>query len=149
MAFSHGSNDAQKTMGVISLALDAGGVIPEPIVRLWVILIAASAISLGTAAGGWRIIRTMGQRVVKLDPVHGFAAETTAATIILGASQFGIPVSTTHVISTAIMGVGSSDRFSAVRWGVAGDIVIAWILTLPASGLMAWFAWEVLHRVLA
>ena len=148
MAFSHGSNDAQKTMGVMTLALVAAGIIPEPVVPLWIILIAASAISLGTAAGGWRIIRTMGQKVVKLDPVHGFAAETTAATIILGASQFGIPVSTTHVISTAIMGVGSSDRFSAVRWGVAGDIVIAWILTLPASGAMAWLAWEVLSRVL-
>ena len=148
MAFSHGSNDAQKTMGVMTLALVAAGIIPEPIVPLWIILLAASAISLGTAAGGWRIIRTMGQKVVKLDPVHGFAAETTAATIILGASTLGIPVSTTHVISTAIMGVGSSDRFSAVRWGVAGDIVIAWILTLPASGAMAWLAWEVLHRVL-
>jgi inorganic phosphate transporter, PiT family len=148
MAFSHGSNDAQKTMGVMTLALVAAGIIPEPVVPLWIILIAASAISLGTAAGGWRIIRTMGQKVVKLDPVHGFAAETTAATIILGASQFGIPVSTTHVISSAIMGVGSSDRFSAVRWGVAGDIVIAWILTLPASGAMAWLAWEILSRVL-
>jgi PiT family inorganic phosphate transporter len=148
MAFSHGSNDAQKTMGVMTLALVAAGIIPEPIVPLWIILLAASAISLGTAAGGWRIIRTMGQKVVKLDPVHGFAAETTAATIILGASSLGIPVSTTHVIATAIMGVGSSDRFSAVRWGVAGDIVIAWILTLPASGAMAWLAWEVLSRVL-
>jgi inorganic phosphate transporter, PiT family len=148
MAFSHGSNDAQKTMGVITLALVAGGVIPEPIVPLWVILVAASAISLGTAAGGWRIIRTMGQRVVKLDPVHGFAAETTAATIIIGASHFGMPVSTTHVISSAIIGVGSSDRFSAVRWGVAGNIVVAWVLTIPASGAVAWLAWEVLSRIL-
>jgi PiT family inorganic phosphate transporter len=148
MAFSHGSNDAQKTMGVMTLALVSAGIIPEPVVPLWIILAAGTAISLGTAAGGWRIIRTMGQRIVKLDPVHGFAAETTAATIILGASQFGIPVSTTHVISTAIMGVGSSDRFSAVRWGVAGDIVIAWVLTLPASGAVAWLAWEVLHRIL-
>jgi inorganic phosphate transporter, PiT family len=148
MAFSHGSNDAQKTMGVMTLALVSAGIIPEPVVPLWIILAAGTAISLGTAAGGWRIIRTMGQRVVKLDPVHGFAAETTAATIILGASQFGIPVSTTHVISSAIMGVGSSDRFSAVRWGVAGDIVIAWVLTLPASGGVAWLAWEVLHRIL-
>jgi PiT family inorganic phosphate transporter len=113
-----------------------------------VIILAASAISFGTAAGGWRIIRTMGQRVVKLDPVHGFAAETTAATIILGASHFGMPVSTTHVISSAIMGVGASDRFSAVRWGVAGNIVIAWILTLPASGLVAAVAFAILHRVL-
>jgi PiT family inorganic phosphate transporter len=149
MAFSHGSNDAQKTMGIMTLALIAGGVLPHDAkIPLWVILLAASAISLGTAAGGWRIIKTMGQRVVKLDPVHGFAAETTAATIILGASHFGMPVSTTHVISSAIMGVGSSDRFSAVRWGVAGNIIIAWILTIPASGAMAWLAWEVLSRVL-
>ena len=148
MAFSHGSNDAQKTMGIITLALVAGGVLAEPTVPLWVILMAATAISLGTAAGGWRIIKTMGQRVVKLDPVHGFAAETTAASIILGASHFGMPVSTTHVISSAIMGVGSSDRFSAVRWGVAGNIVIAWVLTIPASGAVAWLSWELLSRVL-
>ncbi len=148
MAFSHGSNDAQKTMGIITLALVAGGVLAEPTVPLWVILIAASAISLGTAAGGWRIIKTMGQKVVKLDPVHGFAAETTAATIIFGASHFGMPVSTTHVISSAIIGVGSSDRFSAVRWGVAGNILIAWVLTIPASGTVAWIAWEILSRVL-
>jgi inorganic phosphate transporter, PiT family len=148
MALSHGSNDAQKTMGIITLALVAGGLLPDPTVPLWVILLAATAISLGTAAGGWRIIRTMGQRVVKLDPVHGFAAETTAATIIITASHFGMPVSTTHVISSAIMGVGASDRFSAVRWGVAGNIIVAWILTIPASGLVAWLAWEVLSRVL-
>jgi inorganic phosphate transporter, PiT family len=148
MAFSHGSNDAQKTMGIVTLALLAGGIIPEPIVPLWVILLAATAMSLGTAAGGWRIIRTMGQRVVKLDPVHGFAAETTAATIILGASHFGMPVSTTHVISSAIIGVGASDRFSAVRWGVAGNIVTAWVLTIPASAAVAWLSWEILSRVL-
>jgi PiT family inorganic phosphate transporter len=148
MAFSHGSNDAQKTMGIITLALVAGGVLATPDVPLWVIIAAASAISLGTAVGGWRIIKTMGQRVVKLDPVHGFAAETTAASIILAASHFGMPVSTTHVISTAIMGVGSSDRFSAVRWGVAGNIVIAWILTIPASATVAWLSWEVLSRIL-
>ncbi len=149
MAFSHGSNDAQKTMGIMTLALIAGGVLPpDSKIPLWVILLAASAMSLGTAAGGWRIIRTMGQRVVKLDPVHGFAAETTAATIILTASHFGMPVSTTHVISSAIMGVGSSDRLSAVRWGVAGNIVTAWVLTIPASGFVAWLAWELLSRVL-
>jgi inorganic phosphate transporter, PiT family len=148
MAFAHGSNDAQKTMGIMTLALVSAGVLAEPVVPLWIIILAASAISLGTAAGGWRIIRTMGQRVVKLDPVHGFAAETTAATIILAASQFGIPVSTTHVIATAIMGVGASDRFSAVRWGVAGDIVTAWILTLPASAGVAWLSWQVLSRLL-
>ncbi len=149
MAFSHGSNDAQKTMGIITLALIGAGLVPQgdPI-PLWVILVAASAISLGTAAGGWRIIKTMGQRVVKLDPVHGFAAETTAATIILTASHFGMPVSTTHVISSAIIGVGTSDRLSAVRWGVAGNIIVAWVLTIPASGAVAWLAWEILSRVL-
>ncbi len=148
MAFSHGSNDAQKTMGIMTLALFTAGVIPTDDVPLWVILLAATAISLGTAAGGWRIIRTMGQRVVKLDPVHGFAAETTAATIIFGASHFGMPVSTTHVISSAIMGVGASDRFSAVRWGVAGNIIVAWILTIPASALVAAVAWVVLDALL-
>ena len=149
MAFSHGSNDAQKTMGIMTLALIGAGVLPHDApIPLWVILLAASAISLGTAFGGWRIIRTMGQRVVKLDPVHGFAAETTAATVILTASHFGMPVSTTHVISSAIMGVGASDRLSAVRWGVAGNIVIAWILTIPASGLAALVAWEILSRAL-
>ena len=149
MAFSHGSNDAQKTMGIITLALIGAGILPkESPIPLWVILLAASAISLGTAAGGWRIMKTMGQRVVKLDPVHGFAAETTAATVILTASHFGIPVSTTHVISSAIIGVGSSDRLSAVRWGVAGNILVAWVLTIPASGAVAWLAWELLSRVL-
>ena len=148
MAFSHGSNDAQKTMGIMTLALFGAGLLPTSDIPLWVIILAASAISFGTAAGGWRIIRTMGQRVVKLDPIHGFAAETTAATIIFGASHFGMPVSTTHVISSAIMGVGASDRFSAVRWGVAGNIVIAWILTLPASAFVAGVAFALLHRVL-
>ena len=148
MAFSHGSNDAQKTMGIMTLALFTAGVIPTDDVPLWVILVSATAISLGTAAGGWRIIRTMGQKVVKLDPVHGFAAETTAASIILGASHFGMPVSTTHVISSAIMGVGSSDRFSAVRWGVAGNIVTAWVLTLPAAGFAAAVAYLVLSLFL-
>jgi PiT family inorganic phosphate transporter len=149
MAFSHGSNDAQKTMGIMTLALVAAGVLPTgSTIPLWVIVLAATAISMGTAAGGWRIIKTMGQRVVKLDPVHGFAAETTAASIILTASQFGMPVSTTHVISSAIIGVGSSDRLSAVRWGVATNIVIAWILTIPASGLAAAVAYVALARFL-
>jgi len=148
MAFGHGSNDAQKTMGIMTLALVAAGILPTPDVPVWVILLAATAISLGTAAGGWRIIRTMGQRVVKLDPVHGFAAETTAASVILTASHFGVPVSTTHVISSAIMGVGSSDRFSAVRWGIAGDIVVAWVLTIPASGLVAGVTYAVLRLFL-
>jgi PiT family inorganic phosphate transporter len=149
MAFSHGSNDAQKTMGIMTLALIAAGILPaDSTIPLWVIVLAATAISFGTAAGGWRIINTMGQRVVKLDPVHGIAAETTAATIILTASHFGMPVSTTHVISSAIIGVGASDRLSAVRWGVAGNIVIAWILTLPASALMAGLAYVVISPFL-
>src|SRR4029079_375205 len=148
MAFSHGSNDAQKTMGVMTLALVSAGIIPEFKVPLWVIILAAGAISLGTAAGGWRIIRTMGSKVVKLDPVHGFAAETTAASIIFGASTLGMPVSTTHVISSAILGVGSSDRFRAVHWGVARRIGIAWLLTLPASGLVAALAYLLLRPIL-
>jgi PiT family inorganic phosphate transporter len=148
MAFSHGSNDAQKTMGVMTLALVSAGIIPEFKVPLWVIILAAGAISLGTAAGGWRIIRTMGTKVVKLDPVHGFAAETTAASIIFGASTLGMPVSTTHVISSAILGVGSSDRFRSVHWGVARRIGIAWVLTLPASGVVAALAYLVLRPIL-
>jgi PiT family inorganic phosphate transporter len=137
MALSHGSNDAQKTMGILTLALWSANEIPDKTVPVPVILLAATAMSLGTAAGGWRIMKTMGQRVVKLDPVHGFAAETSAASIILGASHFGMPVSTTHVISSAIMGAGSSDRFSAVRWGVASNIITAWVLTIPCAALIA------------
>jgi len=148
MAFSHGSNDAQKTMGVMTLALFQAGVLDEFKVPIWVIFMAATAISLGTAAGGWRIIKTMGTRVVKLDPVHGFAAETTAASIIFGASQLGMPVSTTHVISSAIMGTGASDRFNAVRWGVARQIGIAWVLTIPASGTVAALAYFLVKPVL-
>jgi len=148
MAFSHGSNDAQKTMGVMTLALVSAGVLTEFKVPIWVIILAASAISLGTAAGGWRIIKTMGSKVVKLDPVHGFAAETTAASVIFGASMLGMPVSTTHVISSAILGVGSSDRFRAVHWGVARRIGVAWVLTLPASALVAALSYVVLHPIL-
>ncbi len=147
MAFSHGSNDAQKTMGIMTAALVAAGILPVFKVPIWVMVLAAGAISLGTAAGGWRIIRTMGQRVVKLDPVHGFAAETAAATVIVVASHLGMPVSTTHVVSGAIMGSGASDRFSAVRWGIAGSIVWAWVLTIPASAAVAAVAWAILHAV--
>jgi inorganic phosphate transporter, PiT family len=148
MAFSHGSNDAQKTMGIMTLALVTAGITNDIHPPLWVILLAATAISMGTAIGGWRIIRTMGTRVVKLDPVHGFAAETTAATIIFGASHLGMPVSTTHVISTAIMGVGSTGRLSAVRWGVARSILIAWVLTIPAAGFTAAVAYLALRPIL-
>ena len=145
MALSHGSNDAQKTMGIMTLALFSANAIPDKTVPIWVILMAATAMSLGTAAGGWRIMKTMGQKVVRLDPVHGFAAETTAASIILGASHFGMPVSTTHVISSAIMGVGSSDRPNAVHWGVARSMITAWILTIPCSAVIAAGAFFILQ----
>ena len=147
MAFAHGSNDAQKTMGIITLALFSAGVISTNDVPYWVIVISATALSLGTAVGGWRIMHTMGHRVVKLEPVHGFAAETTAASIILTAAHFGAPVSTTHVISAAIMGVGSSRGVRAVRWGVARSILVAWIITLPMAGLMAAGAWLILNML--
>jgi PiT family inorganic phosphate transporter len=144
MAFAHGSNDAQKTMGIVTLALFSAGVIPTVQVPVWVIVIAASAISLGTAVGGWRIMRTMGRKVVELEPIHGFAAETTAATVILAAAHLGMPVSTTHVISSAIMGVGSSKGPRGVRWGVARSILIAWVVTIPATALVGALAWGVL-----
>ena len=136
MAFSHGSNDAQKTMGVITLALFAAGRIATPDVPLWVKLASALVIGLGTWTGGKRIIRTLGMRLVKLTPVHGFAAETAASAVLLGTAHFGLPVSTTHVISTSIMGVGATQRLSAVKWGLTRDILVAWVLTLPAAGLV-------------
>lgn len=138
MAFSHGSNDAQKVMGIITLSLVSGGYLNSVDVPFWVILICALAMGLGTALGGWKVIKTMGVHMLKLEPVHGFAAETSATAIILGASHFGLPVSTTHVIATAIMGVGATKRLSAVRWGIAGKIVLAWVFTLPACSLLAW-----------
>jgi len=147
MAFSHGSNDAQKTMGIITLALFAAGVIETNDVPLWVIVVSATALSLGTAVGGWRIMRTMGQRVAELEPVHGFAAETTAATILLGTAHLGMPVSTTHVISSAIMGVGSARGPKGVRWGVARRILLAWVITIPAAGIIAALGWFVLNFV--
>ncbi len=150
MAFAHGSNDAQKTMGIITLALVSAGLIPggPNVVIPWqVIVISATAISLGTAAGGWRIMRTMGHRVVELEPITGFAAETTAATVIYTAAHFGMPVSTTHVISSAIMGVGTSKGARGVRWGVARSILVAWIVTIPAAGIMGALAWVVLNAL--
>jgi PiT family inorganic phosphate transporter len=149
MAFSHGSNDAQKSMGIITLALlafVAAGHTGVPVwilpprgvqVPLWVITTCAGAIGLGTMAGGQRIIKTMGTKIIRLTPLQGFAAETAGALTILGASHLGVPVSTTHCINACLMGVGASKRISAVRWGVAGNIIIAWILTLPLSGAMA------------
>jgi PiT family inorganic phosphate transporter len=147
MAFAHGSNDAQKTMGIITLALFAAGVIDSITVPVWVIVVAATAMSLGTAAGGWRIMKTMGQRVVELEPVHGFAAETTAATVLLGTAHLGMPVSTTHVISSAITGVGTTRGRRQVRWSVARTIVTAWIVTIPAAGLTGAVAWLALSTL--
>jgi PiT family inorganic phosphate transporter len=138
MAFSHGSNDGQKFIGAFTLVLLLGGVIPAFHVSLWVILLCAVIMGLGTAVGGWRIVKTMGVSLTKLEPVHGFAAETAAAGTIMLASHFGIPLSTTHTISTTIMGVGATKRLSAVRWGVSRNIVIAWVLTFPVCGLIAW-----------
>ncbi len=136
MAFSHGSNDAQKTMGVITLALFAGGSIPDLEVPFWVKLACALVMGAGTYSGGKRIIRTLGMRLVKLTPAHGFAAETAASSVLLGTAWMGFPVSTTHVITTSVMGVGATERLSAVKWGLTRDIAAAWILTLPASALV-------------
>ena len=147
MAFSHGSNDAQKTMGIITLALFASGQISVFEIPMWVKIACAVAMAAGTYSGGWRIIHTLGSKVIKLDPIHGFAAETSAATVIQLATHFGIPVSTTHTITAAIMGVGSTQRLSAVRWGVAGNIGMAWVLTLPAAGLIAAVAYLLLSLV--
>jgi PiT family inorganic phosphate transporter len=145
MAFSHGSNDAQKTMGIITMALVSYYKLPDFHVPMWVILLCATAMALGTAVGGWRIIKTLGVRLVHLKPINGFAAETAAATIIEVASRIGLPLSTTHIISSTIMGVGASKRLSAVRWGIGGNIIMAWILTLPACGILAWVICRVLH----
>lgn len=131
MSFAHGSNDAQKTMGIITLALFASGFVKDINVPVWVILACAFVMSMGTMAGGWKIIKTMGSKVIKLKPIDGFAAETSAATVILTASHFGIPLSTTHIISSAIMGVGCTKRLSAVKWGVALNIIVAWVVTIP------------------
>lgn len=148
MAFSHGSNDAQKVMGIITLSLFSGGFLNSLEVPFWVILICALAMGAGTAAGGWRVIKTIGVQMLKLQPIHGFAAETSASLIIMAASFIGLPVSTTHVISTSIMGVGATQRIRAVRWGVAGKIVMAWIFTLPMSIFMAWLICKAMLRIL-
>ena len=161
MGFGHGSNDAQKTMGIITLALFTGTTsgafkdLPEWAsflrvtefkgIPFWVIVSCALTMAAGTAAGGWRIIRTMGHKMVKMQPVHGFAAETTAATILYVTASMGVPVSTTHVISTSIMGVGASKRLSAVKWGVVERILWAWVLTLPITGLLGYGLVRLLH----
>ena len=152
MAVAHGSNDAQKAMGIIFMALVAyaaaeGQTIPTDVPD-WVILSCATAMALGTAAGGWRIMKTMGHRIIKLRPINGFAAETAAAATIMVAAQLGAPVSTTHVIASSIMGVGASKRVSAVRWGVARNMIVAWVLTIPISALVAAGVYAVLRQVL-
>ncbi len=136
-SLGHGANDAQKTMGIIAGALFAAGYIREFTIPLWVELAAYSAIALGTLSGGWRIIHTMGSKITRLEPVGGFAAETAGAISIFTATALGVPVSTTHTITGAIIGVGSTRRLSAVRWGIAGQIVWAWILTIPAAAVIA------------
>jgi PiT family inorganic phosphate transporter len=165
MAFSHGSNDAQKAMGIITLALVSYYVGVDPsqvptwlntaawvenknlVVPWWVILVCATAMGLGTASGGWRIIKTMGHKIIKLKPINGFAAETSAAIVILASARIGAPVSTTHVISASIMGVGASKRFSAVRWGVAMNMILAWIVTIPLSACVAAATYWVLRLI--
>jgi inorganic phosphate transporter, PiT family len=157
MALSHGSNDAQKSMGVITLAITAYAAAHKDALPLnllphkagevpyWVIVTCASAIALGTMAGGKKIIKTMGSKIIRISPLQGFAAETAGTFVIMVASKLGIPVSTTHVINACIMGVGASKRVSAVRWGVASNILIAWVLTLPLSGLLAFITMKGLH----
>ncbi len=142
MAFSHGTADAQKSMGVITMALLSYGLIPTFDVPTWVKICCAIAMGLGTAAGGWRIIKTIGKDFVKLQPVHGFCVETASASVIMGAASFGMPVSTTHVITSAILGVGVSKRLTAVNWNVAYRILWAWILTIPAAAIMAFLTYQ-------
>ena len=145
MATSHGLNDAQKTMGIIALALLTFHQIPTIHVPFWVTAACSLAMGLGTAMGGWKIVKTMGHKIFKLEPVHGFAAETSASLVIMGASALGMPISTTHTISTTVIGVGASKRLSAVRWGVAGNLVVAWVLTIPASASVAALCFWVLE----
>lgn len=146
-SLGHGTNDAQKTMGIIAILLFSAGYLgPEFYVPVWVILAAHAAIGLGTLAGGWRIVKTMGMRLTKLRPVGGFCAETAGALMLIGTAVGGIPVSTTHTITGSIMGVGATQRLSAVRWGLAGRIIWAWILTIPLSALLAGLTWLILPR---
>ncbi|HXH69663.1 MAG TPA: inorganic phosphate transporter, partial [Pyrinomonadaceae bacterium] len=154
-AFSlgHGGNDAQKTMGIITIVLVSGGFLQMtpagklPEIPFWVVLAAHAAIGLGTLSGGWRIVKTMGTKIVKLQPVGGFCAETAGALTLFGATYFGIPVSTTHTITGAIVGVGSARRFSAVKWGVASRIVWAWILTIPMAALIAAISYGIIISI--
>ena len=144
-SFAHGTNDAQKTMGIIAGALFKAGYLNEFFIPFSVVLLAHAAIGLGTLTGGWRIVKTMGQRITKLKPVGGFCAETAGALTIIGVTLFGVPVSTTHTITGAIVGVGTTHRLSAVRWGVATKIIWARVLTIPAAGFMAWLTFHIIQ----
>lgn len=149
MAFGHGTQDAQKTMGVIFSALVVSGHLHgNDGIPLWVIFASAMAISAGTYSGGWRIMRTLGRRIFSLTPAHGFSAQTVASGVMLATAHYGLPVSTTHVISASVMGVGATRRFSAVRWGVAGNILVAWVLTIPAAATVAALMWLILKPIL-
>ena len=150
LSLSHGANDAQKPMGIIMMSFVILGLSPTFHIPFWVIASCSAAIALGTASGGWRIIKTVGSRIYRLRSVHAFCAQTSSAAVILGAALIGGPVSTTHVVSSSIMGVGASQRISAVRWGVAKNIVVAWFITIPASALMAalaFFLVRTIHRM--
>ena len=147
MAFGQGTNDAQKTMGIISLSLVIGGVLPEFEVPFWVVAVSAAAIAIGTSLGGWRLIRTLGGKFYKIRPLHSFSTQLSSAGVILAASLFGVPVSASQVVSSAIIGVGSAERASKVRWSVAEDIIISWLITIPASGLLAAGVYWVILKV--
>jgi PiT family inorganic phosphate transporter len=149
MSYSHGTQDAQKTMGVITLALLASGHLAKFRVPLWVIFAAATVMGLGTVAGGWRIIRTVGSRITPLDPPRGFAAQASASAVLLvSAYGYAMPVSSTHVITSSVMGAGATRRLSSVRWGVAREVLLAWLLTIPGAGLCASLTYLILHWVL-
>lgn len=148
VSFSHGTSDAQKVMGVITLALFAGGYLPDIAVPTWVVVSAAAAMGLGTLVGGWGVIKTLGMRMLKLQPVHGFAAETAAATFLTIVSQIGIPVSSTHTITGSIIGVGLARRAGAVQWSVTNKILYAWVLTLPGCALVSWTSYHLLSALI-
>ncbi|HKC20614.1 MAG TPA: inorganic phosphate transporter [Candidatus Dormibacteraeota bacterium] len=145
LSYSHGANDAQKTMAAITLALVAAGDLPKFQVPLWVVVLSAAAIGFGTYAGGWRIIRTLGWSILKLEPSTGFAAQLMGASVIQGATLIGLPVSTTHVITGSVMGVGAARNMSRVRWTLGASIVAAWLITIPSSALISWVAYAILH----
>jgi PiT family inorganic phosphate transporter len=148
LALSHGANDAQKTMGIITMALVTGGYLTAFVVPLWVVVICAGMIAIGTSLGGWRLIRTLGGKFYRIRPVHCFSSQLASTIVILGASLVGGPVSTTQVVSSSIMGVGAAERLNMVRWGVAREIAIAWVMTIPATALLAAGVYEIVIRII-